>query len=72
MKSPRHWAEADRLDFDLRLYVLDAFAEASEIAQIDGKILVENMEHVFQWVRNHQVPERASAARSHTGRRVAT
>ncbi len=40
-------------DVDLRMFIIEHMADA----EIDGRILVFNMEMVFQWAKNEVVPK---------------
>jgi peptidyl-tRNA hydrolase len=41
------------LDMSLRMFIVEQMAHAD----IDGKVLVANMEILFQWIKNGQKPE---------------
>lgn len=46
-------------DADLRAFIFEQYADA----EIDGRILVQNMETIFQWIRNGTVPEATKKAK---------
>lgn len=43
---------------DRRAYVLEMFSEAGNISELDGKILVQNMDVVYQWLVEGTVPSK--------------
>ncbi len=62
-RKPRKWTESEWFDFNMRWEVYAALAESGELAQIDGKIALENLERYFQWIRHGTLPATAALSR---------
>ncbi len=52
-----------RTDESLREFIFKHYV-GGDIAMIDGRILVENMQHIFKWVREGLVPELSTRMRN--------